>query len=87
MEQISISDYLLNQTRERNGKLYEAPSWMRKERCENCKYWEILPVSEQPPEGWGVKGQCNCSHEPETMKNGYWKTSKTSYCQDYEVKL
>lgn len=74
-------------THDRNGKLYEAPRWMPEERCETCKYWEILPVSDQPPDGWGVKGQCNLTHEPEQMKNGYWITSTISYCQDYEVKL
>lgn len=71
-------------THQRDGSLIEAPRWMNEERCENCKWWEIYPVEEQPPDGWEVKGQCNYSHEPEQMKNGYWTTSKTSYCQDYK---
>ena len=71
---------------DRYGREYKAPTWMDVERCENCKWWQILPPEEQPPAGWGVKGQCNCYHEPEMMKNGYWKTSKTSSCQDFAEK-
>lgn len=83
--QMSISDYLIDQTHDRNGKLYQAPEWMPRQRCETCRFWEILPAGEQPPNGWGVKGQCNRSHAPEMMAGGYWKTGKTSYCQEYEV--
>ena len=61
-------------------------AFAKKERCENCKYWEILPVEEQPPCGWGVRGQCNCVHEPERMQQGYWKVDSTSYCQDFAPK-
>lgn len=82
--QISLNDYTSDLTHDRRGKLHKAAEWMNRERCENCKYWEILSVELQSPAGWGVKGQCNCSHEPETMKHGYWQTGKTSYCQDYE---
>lgn len=71
---------------DRYGREYKAPDWMDVERCENCKWWQILPPEEQPPAGWGVKGQCNCYHEPEMMKNGYWKVSKTSSCQDFAKK-
>ena len=85
MEQMSIVDYLLDQTYDRNGSQNPAPPWMDRERCENCRYWSIYPVEEQPPAGWSVVGQCNKSHEPEMMRNGYWKVSKTSYCQEYEV--
>ena len=81
--QISITDYMSDLTHRRDGSLRPASSWMNKDRCENCKYWEIFPVDQQPPSGWGVKGQCNCSHEPDMMKNGYWTVSSTSYCQDY----
>ena len=81
--QLSISDWSYSFSRDRYGRLYEAPSWMDLKRCENCKYWEMFPVEEQPPVGWGVYGQCNCFHEPEMMKNGYWKTSKTSCCMDF----
>ena len=73
-------------TYDRNGNIEIAPLWMKKERCENCKYWEILPVEEQPPCGWGVRGQCNCVHEPERMQQGYWKVNSTSYCQDFATK-
>lgn len=84
--QLNITDYLYGFSRDRNGRLYEAPEWMAKERCENCRYWQILPAEEQPPAGWGVKGQCNCIHEPEMMKNGYWIVNKTSYCNDFVCK-
>ena len=84
--QITLGQYLTDITHDRDGKQSPAPSWMHKERCENCKYWEILPVEEQPPAGWGVKGQCNCTHEPKMMKNGYWVTGNTSYCNDFTSK-
>lgn len=71
---------------DRYGREYKAPTWMDAKRCETCKFWELLPVADQPPSGWGVMGQCNCYHEPEMMKNGYWKTSKTSCCMDYKEK-
>ena len=82
--QMDLSDYMQHITYDRYGRPYETPDWMDRERCETCKYWERYPVEEQPPAGWGVYGQCNCTHEPEMMKNGYWKVSKTSYCCDYE---
>lgn len=71
---------------DRYGREYKAPTWMDAKRCETCKFWELLPVADQPPSGWGVMGQCNCYHEPEMMKNGYLKTSKTSCCMDYKEK-
>ena len=73
-----------DKTYRRDGTLTDAPDWMKAERCETCRYWEIFAEELQPPDGWGVKGQCNCYHDPETMKNGYWKTGQSSYCQDYE---
>ena len=86
MDQLTIMNYRQNLTYNRKGELTEAMDWIKEkpERCELCKYWKILPVEEQPPAGWGVKGQCNCCHAPEMMKNGYWKTGKTSYCQDFK---
>lgn len=88
--QITLTEYmrsLPDLSRDRYGRIYKAPEWMDRERCENCKYWEMLQVEEQPPAGWGVKGQCNCTHEPEMMKNGYWIVSKTSYCNDFISKF
>ena len=82
--QITITDYMSDRTHRRDGSLHDAPAWMDKDRCENCRYWEILPVEQQPPSGWGVKGQCNCSHEPEMMEKGYWTVSSISYCDDFE---
>ena len=70
-------------TYDRDGTLHEAPRWMKAERCETCRFWEILPIEVQPPDGWGVKGQCNCYHDG-CMDKGYWTTNQTSYCQDYE---
>lgn len=73
-------------TYDRDGTQYEAPRWMKAERCETCKHWEIFPMELQPPAGWGVKGQCNYYHDEEMMQNGYWKTGQSSYCNDYESK-
>lgn len=78
--QMNFSDY----THKRDGTLYPAPEWMNKERCENCIKWHILPKEEQPPAGWGVKGQCNCIHDPK--QKGYETTGKNSYCCDFEDK-
>lgn len=80
--QISFADF----TYDRDGNLDPAPDWMRSDRCETCRWWEILPVEDQPPAGWGVKGQCNCTHEAFMMTKGYWKTGKTSYCCDYAAR-
>ena len=80
--QISIKDYIASRTFTRNGREYEAPAWMRPDRCENCKYWERLAVEDQPPAGWGVKGQCDVIFD--TKQSGYFKTSKTSYCGRYD---
>ena len=82
--QMTIGQYQARITHDRYGRPYDAPSWMDDERCETCKYWERFPVELQPPAGWGVYGQCDCIHEPEMMKNGYWQTGKTSYCNDFE---
>ena len=84
--QITIAQGMQDLTHDRRGNL-EKPFWeMDTDRCENCKYWQILPIEEQPPAGWGVKGQCNYVHKPEMMKNGYWITNKISYCGDFEAK-
>ena len=71
-------------TYNRDGTKTEAFSWMKSERCETCRYWDIFPVEQQPPAGWGVKGQCNYYHDPEMITNGYWVVNSMSYCQDYE---
>lgn len=80
--QISITDYMASRTFDRNGREYEAPAWMRPDRCENCKYWERLPAEDQPPDGWGVMGMCCTIHDPRQV--GYQNTSKTSYCGLFE---
>lgn len=88
MDQLTIKDYRKNLLINRYGKLEKIPEGVTytpdPKRCELCKHWQILPVEEQPPEGWTVRGQCNCYHEEYMMKNGYWKTGSTSYCQDFE---
>lgn len=85
-EQLTIADYQKRRTYERDGSTYEAPEWMDDERCETCKYWELLPKDEQPPAGWGVKGQCNFLHTnwDGTRQTEYQNTGKTSYCQEWE---
>lgn len=85
--QITLDDYMNDYTYNRKGELKKSVFKWDRERCETCRHWEILPVELQPPAGWGVKGQCNCSHEPELMKRGYWIVGKTSYCQDYESRF
>lgn len=80
--QISITDYMANRTFTRNGREYEAPAWMRPDRCENCKYWERLSVEDQPPDGWGVKGQCDVIHDAGQI--GYMNTDGCSWCCRYE---
>ena len=85
--QITLNDFMKEYTYDRTGKLHKCPTPYPVERCELCKYWEQLPVEEQPPAGWGVQGQCNCTHEPEMMKNGYWIVSKLSYCNDFISKF
>ena len=82
MEQMTLKDYIADWTADRRGRKYPAPDWVDKERCETCKHWERLPVEEQPPAGWGVKGQCNVIHDPK--QQGYEQTGKYSYCCDYE---
>lgn len=85
--QMSFEDYklsLLDKTYDRHGRQSEAPSWMNRERCENCKWWELLPVEEQPPDGWGVTGQCNIFREGQTH---YEQPCSTSYCDDFRYKI
>jgi hypothetical protein len=86
MEQLTLMDYRQSLTYTRTGELEEAMDWIRElpERCELCRHWQLLPTEEQPPCGWGIKGQCNCIHEPPLMNNGYWKTSSTSHCKDFQ---
>ena len=84
--QMSIDDFIkpeLDLTYDRTGQKTEAPKWMKRERCENCKYWELLPVEEQSPWGWGVKGQCNLYHEGQKC---YQTPSSISYCQEFKFK-
>ena len=85
MEQLTLDQYMQDVTFDRNGKKYPRPDWVDKERCETCKRWQRLPKEEQPPAGWGVKGQCNFIHDPK--QQGYETTGKYSWCQDYLPKL
>lgn len=81
MEQMTIKGALLDKMYNRDGSTYFAPEWIRKDRCGNCKMWTMLLKEDQPPEGWGVFGLCG-SHRG---KNQY-KTTQSSYCQEYECK-
>ena len=67
---------ILDMTHDRKGNLHPAPSWMNKERCENCSNWQFSPT--QPPDGWGIKGFCT-SHRGQGREVG-----ATSYCQDFK---
>lgn len=85
--QMSLEEYidsLLDYTVDKYGRRSIAQTWMNRERCENCKYWELLPVDDQPPDGWGVKGQCNLFREGQKT---YEVTNKTDYCQNYKCKI
>lgn len=80
--QMSIADYQMSLAYNRRGKQYPAPEWaMERDNCKDCKYWELLPENEQPPDGWGVMGQCNFIHSDEQI--GYTKTEEFSYCQNW----
>lgn len=74
--QITLADVIQDQFFDRCGNRVPLPAWVHDERCGNCQFWEMLPESDQPPYGWGVKGFCR----------GY-KTSQTSYCQEWKGKL
>jgi len=82
MEQITIDQYLhtlkTEQSFNRDGSKRTAPSWVQEKRCENCKYWVLLPECDQPAAGWGVKGVCT-SHRGQ----GKYKTDGFSYCDDH----
>lgn len=83
MEQITIDQWLkaekTKKSFNRDGTMRPTPEWANEERCENCKNWVLLPITEQPAEGWGVKGLC-CSHRSQ----GRCKTDGFSWCQDHE---
>jgi len=80
--QMTFRDYEASYTHERDGKRREAPKWANPERCGTCKNWHLLPVDEQPPCGWGVKGQCQIIYFPNQL--GYQNTGELSYCDRFE---
>ena len=79
--QMTIGDYQKGLTYDRRGRKHEAPEWMKKDRCEMCRHWELLPTEEQPPDGWGVKGQCNFLREGQKK---YENTNTSSWCQEFK---
>lgn len=82
--QISITDYQNSLSYDRRGRTRETPKWVDAERCNNCVYWDLDPVDDQPPDGWGVKGLCQFIHEGQ--RGGYQHTGQWSYCQDWRSK-
>ena len=64
---------------DRNGRIREAPEWVNEKRCGNCKYWQILPAYDQPPNGWGTRGLCG-----EHRSRNQFTTAQTSYCQEWK---
>lgn len=80
--QITLTEAISSVTYDRYGKPYPTPEWMDKDRCELCRHWTRLPEEDQPPDGWGVLGQCGILHSPKQV--GYQNTSKTSYCDLFE---
>ena len=79
--QITINEWMHTLYYDRNGKTMTAPEWVDNERCGNCQFWNILPETDQPPEGWGVKGLCG-SHRGMNM----YRTSQCGYCGDFKYK-
>lgn len=72
-EQLSIDD--LDYTTLRNGKVVPAPSWIQKERCENCVFWERNEV------GFSIKGICKLLRPTQSK---YAQTSNFDYCQEFK---
>lgn len=80
MNQISFFEYLTDTTwYNRDGSIRDCPKWAREDRCGCCSKWQLLPLDEQPPEGWGVHGLCG-SH---FSKNKH-KTSQSDGCNEFE---
>ena len=77
--QMTIGDYIRSKFYDHDGRVRSAPEWVKEERCGNCRFWQILPEYDQPPNGWGTRGLCG-SH---VSKNQY-TTAQTSYCQEFE---
>jgi len=82
--QISITEYQNSLSYDRKGRTTETPSWVPTKRCNNCIHWEMDPVSDQPPDGWGVNGLCQFIHEGQ--QGGYQHTDQWSKCQDWRSK-
>lgn len=80
--QMNITEYMSSITYDRYGRPHKTPAWMDKPRCETCKHWDRLPTEDQPPDGWGVKGQCGVIHDPK--QTGYQNTDGCSWCCRYE---
>lgn len=80
--QITLTEAMSSVTYDRYGRPYQTPEWMDRDRCELCRHWTRLPEEDQPPAGWGVKGQCDVIFD--TKQSGYFKMSKTSYCGRYD---
>ena len=80
--QITLTEAISSVTYDRYGRPHKTPAWMDKPRCETCKHWDRLPVDDQPPDGWGVKGQCDVIHDASQI--GYINTDGCSWCCRYE---
>ena len=81
--QMTILDYQNSISYTRTGKQRTTPDWVRQDRCNNCSYWLIDIVEDQPPEGWGVTGICQCLREGQV---GYHHTDQWSWCQEWRNK-
>lgn len=80
--QMTIRDYEASYHHDRYGRKIECRPWIHPERCGTCKNWQMLPTEEQPPDGWGVKGQCQIIYFPN--QKGYQNTGELSYCDRFE---
>lgn len=54
--------------------------WLDDERCGTCSEWTLLVQTDQPPDGWGVRGLCQ---RLTSITNKTYTTTQTDRCQFY----
>lgn len=80
--QITLSEFVNDSVfYNRDGTITECPKYARHDRCGRCARWQLLPLDEQPPDGWGVHGLCG-SH----LSKNKNKTTQTDYCSEFKDK-
>ena len=74
-----MEDVISDRFYDRNGRIRECPEWVNEKRCGNCRFWQILPEYDQPPNGWAIRGLCG-SH----ISKNQFTSAQTSFCQEWE---